>query len=109
MSERYEPPAEPVFDALVRPATLFGCDPRVFSLSATVCGLMVYAAVMRLQFVLGVVGAGLFVVSWLAMNRLREWDLYGLDVWLRSLRYAYTYDAAPRWDAEVPKRKRSWR
>ena len=102
------PEPAPIFDALVRPPTLWGCDPRLFSALATVAGLGAYAAALRLSAALGLASAVIFVAGVFALNELTKHDPYGFDVWLRSRGYAREYDARARWDVLV-RRRRSWR
>jgi type IV secretory pathway TrbD component len=102
------PEPAPIFDALVRPPTLWGCDPRLFSILATVAGLGAYAAALRLSVGLGLASALIFVVGVLGLNELTKHDPYGFDVWLRSRGYAHEYDARARWDVAV-RRRRGWR
>lgn len=110
MSEQETRGPEPVptFDALVRPPTLWGCDPRLFSALATVAGLGAYAAALRLSLALGLASALVFVGGVFGLNELTKHDPYGFDVWLRSRSYAREYDARSRWDVRS-RRRRAWR
>lgn len=102
------PVPAPIFDALVRPPTLWGCDPRLFSMLATVSGLGAYAAALRLSVSLALASVALFALGVFGLNELTKHDPYGFDVWWRSRGYAREYDARARCDVAVP-RRRGWR
>jgi type IV secretion/conjugal transfer VirB4 family ATPase len=93
----------PIFPAFVRPPTVFGCDPRLFSIVATVAAILVFpAGLMRLNFVMVAAGVGILFGFVLWMNGQGKRDPQWLDVWWRSLRYARVYAARARWDVREP-------
>jgi type IV secretory pathway TrbD component len=108
MKRRSGPRPAPIFPAFVRPPTVFGCNPMLFSLLATVSAILVFpAGIMRLNIVMVVLGVVVFAGGVLWLNGLTKRDPQALEVFLRSLRYSRMYDARARWDRRV-RRRRSW-
>lgn len=102
------PRPAPIFPAFVRPPTVFGCDPRVFAVVATLSAMLVLpAGVMRLNPFMVALGLTFFAGSVVQANRASKNDPQWLDVWWRSRRYSRRYDARARWDKRAP-RQGSW-